>query len=178
MPLRNSNNSGKQPIMILRFTRKLSQKLRINALQDCNYEVNPFEEWYGHLFTANRIQYILFTNAYSLYSIIVPGKGIITLRDFIDLTFSWLNEVLKVDKCEMIMQKFITPSTEIIDVCKTNNRVILGSMNDMINQSKFFLSEFNLSPLEVSKRLNETPYSYLKYNNPLSIIKQFVIKED
>jgi hypothetical protein len=52
--------------MIFRFTQKLSKKLRINPQEDCDDEVSPLEEWYGHLFTANRLQYILFTNAYSL----------------------------------------------------------------------------------------------------------------
>lgn len=162
--------------MIFRFTKRLADKLKIKSPQDCEYAVSPFEEWYGHLFTANRIQYILFTNAYSLYSSIIPAKGILTIRDFMDLTFSSLNEGLMNDGLEMAMDKYITPKTEIINVCKTNNRGILGSMNDMIHHSKFFLIEYNLSLTEISKRLNETPFSYIKYKRPLSIIKQLMVK--
>ncbi len=158
--------------MILRFTKRLADKLKIKSPQNCEYELNPFEEWYGHLFTANRIQYILFTNAYSLFSIVIPAKGILSLRDFMDLTFSSLNEELKNVGLEMIMQKYITPKTEVIDVCKTNNRGILGSMNDMIHHSKYFLIEYNLSLTEISKRLNKTPFSYIKYKTPLSILRQ------
>jgi hypothetical protein len=161
--------------MILRFTKKLADKLKIKSPKDCEYEVNPFEEWYGHLFTANRIQYILFTNAYSLYSSIIPAKGILTIRDFMDLNFSCLDEVLKNDGLEMIMEKYITPKTEVIEICKTNNRAILGSMNDMINHSKIFLIEYKLPTIEISKRLNETPFSYIKYKRPLSMIKQLLI---
>ncbi len=161
--------------MILRFTKKLADKLKIKSPQDCEDEINPFEEWYGHLFTSNRIQYILFTNAYSLYSIVVPAKGILTIRNFMDLTFSSLYEALLNDGLEMAMEKYIIPKTEIIDICKTNNRGILGSMNDMIRLSKFFLAEYDLTLIEISKSLNETPFSYIKYESPLSMIKQLMV---
>ena len=56
--------------MILRATKKLAQKLNINSLQDYESKISAFEEWYEHLFTVNKIQFILFINAYSLYSIL------------------------------------------------------------------------------------------------------------
>lgn len=158
--------------MIIRATQKLAQKLKIESLQEYDKKVSAFEEWYGHLFSVNRIQYILFTNAYSLYSTIVPGRGTNNLRTFLDLTGYWLSEVLKEEGCENMIGRLFTNNTEIIDVCKTTNRGVLGSMNDMVAQSKFYFSEYQLAPIEISKRLNETPYSYLKYNNPLSVIKQ------
>ena len=158
--------------MIIRATQKLAQKLKIKSLQKYDEKVSAFEEWYGHLFSADRIQYILFTNAYSLYSTIVPGRGINNLRSFLDLTGYWLSEVLKEEGRENMIGRLFTNNTEIIDVCKTTNRGVLGSMNDMVAQSKFYISECQLTPIEISKRLNETPYSYLEYNNPLAVIKQ------
>ena len=52
--------------MTIRLTKKLADKLKIKLSTDYIYELNPIVEWYGHLFIANRIQYILFTNTYSL----------------------------------------------------------------------------------------------------------------
>jgi hypothetical protein len=68
--------------------------------------------------------------------------------------------------------RFFTDKIEIIDVCKTNNRGILGSMNDMITHSKFYLTDYKMTPSEISRKLNEMPYSYLKYKNPLDVIKE------
>jgi len=160
--------------MIIRLTKKLADKLKINLSKDCKYELNPIGEWYGHLFTANRIQYILFTNAYSLYSSIIPGKGIITIKNFIDTIFANLYKQLENDGLEIIVEKYISPNIEKINVCKTNNRGVLGSMNDMIFQSKYFLTEYNLSTIEISKRLNETIFGYIKYERPLSVLKQLI----
>ena len=159
--------------MILRFTKKLADKLKITP-KECELEVNPFEEWYAHLFIANRVQYIIFTNAYTLYSVIIPGKGILKIRDFIDAAFSSLEEMLKSDGLEMFME-YITLRTEIVDVCKTNNRGILGSMNDMIFTAKVFITESELSLTEITKRINDTPLSYINYECPLSALKQLII---
>jgi len=161
--------------MTLRLTKRVADKLKIKLSGNSVYELDPLKEWYGHLFTANRFQYIILTNAYSLYSSIISAKGVLTLKDFIDTNFSRLFEALENDGIEM--GKYITPNTEMINVCKTNNRGILGSMNDMINQSKFFLTEYNLSTMEISIRLNEAIYSYIKYERPKEIIKQLTLNK-
>lgn len=158
--------------MVLRVTNKLAKKLKITPSRDYTNQINPFQEWYGHLFIFNRIQYIIFTNAYTLYSAVVPGKGIINTRTFIDFTGYWLNEALKADGCENIMKQFITPCFEDIDLCKTNNRHVIDSMNEMINFSRFFFAERSSSPAEVSKYINSLIYGYIKYETPLSLIRQ------
>ncbi len=90
-----------------------------------------------------------------------------------DVGFSVLDELLKDNNCGIVMDQFITPRTETIKICKTNNRSILGSMNDMINMTKFIFALENSKVKEITKLLNETPFSYLKYETPLSIIKEY-----
>lgn len=161
--------------MVLRLTKKLADKLKIKSLPEYDDKVSAFDEWYGHLFTAGRIQYMLFTNAYSLYSTLLPGKGINNIKSFFEMAGYCLSEILKEAECENMSGRFINNKIEIIDVCKTNNRGILGSMNDMIAHSKFYLLEYHLTPVEISTRLNEMPYSYLNYKNPLTVIKQMTL---
>ncbi|MGB8316519.1 MAG: hypothetical protein WCE54_00240 [Ignavibacteriaceae bacterium] len=160
--------------MTIRLTKKLADKLKIKLSTDYIYELNPIVEWYGHLFIANRIQYILFTNTYSLYSSIIPAKGILTVNKFIEINLSSLYELLKKDGLENVIEKYITPNLGEVNFYKTNNRGVLGSMNDMIFQSKYYLIEYNLSTVEISKRLNETIFGYIKYESPISILKQLI----
>ncbi len=157
--------------MVLRLTKKLADKLKLKALPE-NDEGSAIDEWYGHMFIADRTKYMLFTNAYSLYSVLFPGKGINDIKTFFETAVHSLSETLKKDGFEIMVSRFFTDKIEIIDVCKTNNRGILGSMNDMISHSKFYFSDYKMTPSEISRRLNEMPYSYLKYKNPKEVIKE------
>ena len=91
--------------MILRVTNKLAKKLNIESLEKYDKKCSAFEEWYGHLFSVDRKQYILFTNAYSLYSVIIPGKGINSLGKFSDLTSIWLSELLEEENCDNLITR-------------------------------------------------------------------------
>ena len=43
-------------------------------------------------------------------------------------------------------------------LAKTENRSVLGSMNDMVNMSKFHLDDPDVSPYEMTGKLNRTPF--------------------
>ena len=132
--------------MILRVTKKLAGRLKINSLTDFNGKVHELEEWYGHLFYCNKVPYILLTNAHSLFSTIIPGKGITDIKK--------LSESLGKE----------------YDIYKTSNRAVVGSMNDMISHTKFYLTNYKMSLSEISNQLNQMPFSYLKYKSPSEMI--------
>jgi hypothetical protein len=161
--------------MILRVTNKLAKKLNIELLQKYNTKYSAFEEWYGHLFTADRKQYIFFTNAYSLYSVIIPGKGMNSLGKFSDLTSIWLSELLKEENCDNLITRLVINPHEIFDVYSTNNRIVLSSMNEMIYIARTYLFEEQFTLIEISKKVNATLFSYLDYNNPLKVLKEMAL---
>ena len=163
--------------MVIRLTRKLADKIKIKALPEIDDKVSAFDEWYGHLFTVNRAQYMLFTNAYSLYSVLFPGKGLNDIKSFFETATYCLSEILKADGFENMIGRFIINKAEIIEVCKTNNRGILGSMNDMVAHCKYYLTQYEMSLIEISGRLNEMPYGYLKYHNPSDVIKEMSLSD-
>ena len=157
--------------MILRPTAKLAKKLKTELLQNIDGKVTPFEEWYGHLFAANRHQLILFTHSYSLYSVLFPAKGINNLDLFAHSSAEFLREVMQLQGISYLCDRFIDKDFYRIKAYKTSNRGIIGSMNDMINQVKYLSDDPDLSLAEMSIRINKTPYSLIKYNYPLEIIK-------
>lgn len=162
--------------MILRLTVKLAQKIGLAPLPDLPYDKgrNPLLDWHAHLFTVQRMQYILATNTASLYSLVMPGRGIATDRQFVQ-TFS---DSLQAFLSGQGQQPTVTgglPSPDLnAAFAKITDRRILGSMNDFIFQSKIRMGEGQQTPFIVSYYLNETPMSYLQYRSPKEVFQELL----
>jgi uncharacterized protein DUF6933 len=57
--------------MIFRLTQKLASKIHVRLSRCLTPAENPFADWTGHLFTADRAQYIIVANTVSLYSVVM-----------------------------------------------------------------------------------------------------------
>lgn len=163
--------------MIVRFTQKLCKKLNVIPEADAESKEEIFSEWYAHLFNANKDQYILFTDTLSLYSVIIPAQEITSAEILINEAFPVLNERLLLDGCPELANKVLEIRSHDFKICKTKNRKVLGSMNDMIANAKFFFAAQELAPIEISRKINNTPYNCLKYELPVSIIKKFSLNK-
>jgi len=62
--------------MIFRLSHKLNNKIKAGKLNERPLHENPFADWSCHLFTANRQQHILLSHTKTLYSCVLPGKGV------------------------------------------------------------------------------------------------------
>jgi hypothetical protein len=102
----------------------------------------------------------------SLYSMVMPGKGAADEDRFIEKVKSYMSAFLHAAGHHSIFEKFVAPSMSRVTFSKALNRSVTGSMNDMVFQAEVDLIHFNLSPFELSLRLNQTPYSSLKYIHP------------
>jgi hypothetical protein len=70
--------------MIFRLSQKLAKKLKTSPPRPAPADPNPFADWSGHLFTADRTQYLILTNTPSLYSTVIYGLGIANDSQFLD----------------------------------------------------------------------------------------------
>jgi hypothetical protein len=161
--------------MILRATNKLAKKLNLKSLNKNDNKSSAFEEWYGNLFTAERKQYLIFTNAYSLFSVIMPGKGINSLEKFSDITSIWLSELLKEVNCDNLISRLVIKPNEIFDVYATNNRSVLSIMNEMVFFAQMDIIEEHPPLIEISKMVNNLIYGPIDYERPLNVIKQMAL---
>jgi hypothetical protein len=166
-------------MMIFRLTAKLAKKIGLDPLPvlPCDKDKDPLLEWYAHLFTVQRTQYILVTNTESLYSLIMPGRGITTDRQFYQSFRANLQAFLAGQGYHSKGAMDLPSPDRDASFAKITDRRILGSMNDFIFQSKFRLEEGQLTPLDVSFYLNETPMSYLKYRSPKDVFQQLLRQE-
>jgi hypothetical protein len=151
--------------MIFRLTLKLSKKIGLAPSQILPSDKNPYADWSTHLFTAQRIQYMILTNTTSLYSMVMYGRGITDEKQFLQRVLTCMREFMTIDGNMLVFQKYIEPLAKEISFSKILDRRVMGSMNDLVFQAKIHLN-MGKSPFDVSFLLNESPMSYLKYHRP------------
>lgn len=149
--------------MIFRLSEKLNAKIKTGTLATVPLDDNPFADWSAGLFLVGRTQYILVTNTKSLYSTVLPGKGITDESTFIERALSSLREFMAADGQEGGYERLVAPVSGSVQFAKALNRSVTGSMNDMTKHAAYYLAAGDLSPFEVGSRLNDIPMSALKH---------------
>ena len=164
--------------MIFRLSNKLATKLKLSTPRPLPADSNPFADWSGHLFTADRTQYLIVTNTPSLYSTVLFAKGITHDSLFIDRALSAIRDVMVDDGFEFIYRRLVAPATKTVRFASAMNRSVTGSMNDLIYHAKVWLTEDDLSPFDVSFKINDMPMSALDYRKPREAFKalDFVVE--
>lgn len=118
------------------------------------------------IYSASRVQYIILVNNATLYSVIMYGRGVTDGGIFIDRALSALRDFMTDDDLPFFFHRFIVPQSATISFSKTGDRSLLGSVNDLVACAKMHLSEYDDSPFEAAKRLNDMPMKYLGYHTP------------
>lgn len=160
--------------MVLRLSGKLGTKIKVAPKAVLPLDANLLADWSGHLFTADRTQYVILTNTASLYSAISFARGITNDSQFIVGALAVIRETLADDGLEEAYLRMIVPETGTVRFSKALNRSVIGSMNDIVNHSKFFLWERGESPFAVAQKMNDMPLSMLKYSHPLEVFSLLV----
>jgi len=154
--------------MIFRITSKLQKKIGLDSLPSIPHDKsqNPILDWSVHVFIAGRKQYIILSNTASLYSMIFLGRGITNDKKFIHEALSCMRGFMGINGYGMTAKKIIDPSANEVFFSKTTNRRVIGSMNDLIFQAKFFLDHNQSTPHDIMAMINNSPMSYLNYQSP------------
>lgn len=150
--------------MIFRLSQKLSDKIKAGTLATLPLDENPFVDWSAGLFLVERSQYILVTNTKSLYSTVLPGKGVTDEKTFIKSALSSLGEFMEADGQEGVYERLVAPSSGSVQFAKALNRSVTGSMNDMAKHAAFWLAAGDVSLVEIGSRLKGIPMSALKHD--------------
>lgn len=148
--------------MIFRLSQKLNTKIKGGTLAALPPDENPFADWSAGLFLVGRSPYILVTNTESLYSTVLPGKGVTNEATFVKSVSNGIREFLEADGHPGVHERSIAPLLDSVRLAKALNRSIIGSMNDLEKMASFYLEEGDLSLIEISSRLKDTPMTRLK----------------
>jgi len=154
--------------MIFKCTKKVREILQI-ANRDLDtipeQSADIIKLWYCNLFYLDRHKCLLFTQAKTLFSFLAPGVVTAEIRDFGRLFRSNASIALAAEGLsEQIIQKLIDNGPD--HYAKSDNRSVLGSMNDHIRTCKFYLEYRggfnNLNFTELGRELNKAPMKYIE----------------
>ena len=115
------------------------------------------------------MQYILTTNAASLYSVVIYGRGLTDDGGYIRKFRTELREHLEEPDLCVRYERAILPNSGEVTLAKTADRSVLGSMNDMVSLCKHTLRMEEKSPWDLSKALNDTPFKATGYRFPRGV---------
>ena len=127
--------------MNFRLSQKLATKIKAGSLKSLPLDENPFADWSGHLFVADRTQYIILCNTPSLYSVVLYGKGITNDSDFIGRALTNIREFMAYDGQEFVYRRFIAPASGTVRFGKALDRSVTGSMNELIAEATDLLAD-------------------------------------
>ena len=146
----------------LRCTKKLLSELKRRP-SDGTQCADEFGCWHANLLRIDRRKCVLFTHDKTLYTFFVPG---LTKPHFQNFDEIFRQNLFKCLMSENLPQKHIEiflDNIRKIEITKTNNRSVLGSMNDLTFQLKCQIAdEGGLSGTNISKLnhdLNRIPMS-------------------
>ena len=150
--------------MIFRLSQKLSVRIKAGALPTLALDENPLADWSAALFVVGRTPYILLSNTKSLYSTVMPGKGVADEGEFTVRALGSIRDFLQRDGRGAVYERLIAPATDTVNFARALNRSVTGSITDLTKQAAYLLAAGDASLFEVASRLNETPMSALKHD--------------
>ncbi|QDU26350.1 hypothetical protein ETAA8_14280 [Anatilimnocola aggregata] len=122
--------------MIFRVTVKLGDKLAVAPTQVLPLAENRFADWSAHLFTAERKQYLIVANTKSLYSVLMPARGITNDQLFVERFLECLQADLENDEVGQIFQRILQPNCGQCHFSKPLNPAVTTSLNDLVLRAK------------------------------------------
>ena len=165
--------------MIFSCTKKVLDKLKkYKSIENAKEETGRYN-WYVDLIKLERRNYFLFTHSETLFSFFVYAGTKMQLEN-IELIFAQnLQEqiIRQIGTLDIYFKNLFLPEDQGHRFIKTNNRSVVGSMNDFKNQ----LYPHNYPPGNITEKyqllnrmLNRIPMSGLKYDFPIDRMKKML----
>jgi hypothetical protein len=148
-------------MVVLRCTRKLLRHLENEGAGQPPTSTTRLGDWFANVVIVGRQHLVLAVSGVSLLPVLVPAAPYKTMIPrFVEATGQVLR-TLKIEEAKIVAE--VNAMLDMI-VAPTNNRRVLGSMNDFTNMLDAYLDERSLT--DVALHLAQSPCSPLGMNNP------------
>jgi hypothetical protein len=122
--------------------------------------------WYANLFLVERKKCLIFVNARTLLSFVVVNQ---TKRDIMQIDEMFRRHLFTRLRAESVNRetiKKIMEDYEMITLCKTADRGILGAMNDLVFRFRVHCEmEEGLAYIDMNKANKQAARTVMKLNN-------------
>ena len=165
-------------MLTIRPTKMLAARLGMKVPPLIPTVTNRVADWCAHEFRSGRIRYLLFCNTASLYPVVTHGRGVTDDHELIRRLVDAVKLTFEGTELEFHYRRWIAPEVTAVQWAPIPDRSIIGSMNDLIYAAKYFLEARTESPVEVSRKLAQTPLSILGMNSPDRVFPTLGIPPD
>lgn len=167
--------------MIFRLSQNLADKIKVAGLTTMPPADDPLTDFTLRLFNVSRTQYVLASNTNSLYSTVLYARGVNAPHALIVSVLRSLSDVMEEDGLQLAYQGRVAPASGGVRFGKTLSRSVTGSMNDLVEQARWWLGDPDVSPDEVARKLNDTLLSALRgpdgkpYGKPREALRASIV---
>jgi len=160
--------------MIIHCTQKLLSELKPKVTDETPDD--PFWSWHGNLLRIERKKCVLLTNDVTLFSMFIPG---LTKPDFQSFKFIFGQSLFKNllhEKIPQVQIEAVLTHCEYLSYQKSNNRQVLGCMNDLKKQLEYIIGDSggleSTDIWDLNSKLNLTILSPLGRKRPIQALKE------
>jgi len=144
----------------------LARRLAIALPQTPPSVANRVADWCTHEFRVGRYRYLMFCNTTSLYPVVSYARGVNDEHSLIERLVDALQASLTGADLEFQFRRQIAPESAVVQWAPIPDKAILGSINDMINMTRYSLENRDEAPADLSRWLARSPMSVLGGNSP------------
>lgn len=163
-------------MQLIRCTKKLQKEMGLTK-EDVQAEApdsSYLGSWHANLLFIDRKKCVLFANDKTLFNFVALGVRKVELRKLDVLFRQYLQTVLAEEEmAESIRQRILSEYTTIA-YANTNNRKVLGSMNDLAHIYKYAILEnggiHSAIVPSLIKQFNRMPMGMLNYQYPINAL--------
>ncbi len=165
--------------MIIRLTQKLAKKVKAPELQTSPLCDDPLCDWSMQMFDFDRKQHVLICNTRTFYSAVFLAGGIAAPHKLAVAGLQAIGEQLDGDMLLDAYQHRSTPGPMAVTYAKSLNRVITGSMNELILRATVAMAD-GVSLFKASAEVNRMLLSALpdraggKYGTPYDVMTRLL----
>lgn len=141
--------------MIIRLSQKLCTKVKAGKLLELPLADEPTLDWSTQSFVVGRTQFILISNTKSLYSCVIPSKGVASTKHLLTQFHQSVPHQLNKDDLGKAAAKLMSIKLEDVQFAKSLNRSVIGSMNELIVMATTVMSIRTVTLPELNDELND-----------------------
>ncbi len=164
-------------MQLIRCTQKLIKELRIEPSEK-EAQSGYIGGWHANLLRIERRKCVLFTNDLTLYSFFVPGLKRPEFERFQEVFRQNLLKCLVNDGFSQTQVERVLSEYQTIGIAKTNNRSVLGSMNEFAFQLEYRIASFggleNTDLIILNSELNRTLMGAIKYMCSIKLLRSML----